>query len=198
MSYILDALRKSEQQRCLGDVPTLATAAATPVPPETPVVVARSLLGVFLIVVMVTAIIGLRPSTMEMVASGSVAAPPELPGLLMEASTAKSDAQVVAPVAVVVAADERGKGLAKSAEDEMPRGKILAESSKPAPMRKTLPVMLVAVHAYSSKPEERIVSINGQLLKEGDALGAGLILEQITPDGMIFDYRGKRIQRKAR
>lgn len=198
MSYILDALRKSDQQRQLGGVPTLATAAAMSVPSETPTREVRFLLGVFLMVVIATAIIWLRPSIMEMTTSGAVVAPPAPTLPLAALNTARPDIQAGVPVPVVVAADERGKGIVKNVENEMPRGKTQAEPSRPEPNRKALPVMMVAVHAYSSKPEDRLVSINGQLLKEGDTLAPGLILEQITPEGMIFDYRGKRIQRKAR
>lgn len=196
MSYILDALRKSDQQRRLGGVPTLATAAAMSVSPESPTREFRRLLGVFLIIVIVTAIIWLRPSIMEMIATGSLVDISEPPRPLAPINTARPDVPVMVPVAVV--ADERGKGTVKSVENEIPRGKSLTEPSKPESMRKALPAMSVAVHAYSSKPEERLVSINGQLLKEGDTLAPGLTLEQITPEGMIFDYRGKRIQRKAR
>lgn len=196
MSYILDALRKSDQQRQLGGVPTLATAAAMSVPPESPTREFRRLLGVFLIIAIATAIIWLRPSIMEMIVAGPVADSPEPPRPLAPINTARPDVPVMVPVAVV--ADERGKGTVKSVENEMPRGKPLAEPSKPESMRKALPAMSIAVHAYSSKPEDRLVSINGQLLKEGDTLAPGLVLEQITPEGMIFDYRGKRIQRKAR
>lgn len=194
MSYILDALRKSDQQRQLGGVPTLATAAAMSVPSEIPTIVIRRLLGLLLIAVIATAIIWLRPSIMEMITTGSVVPPAEPP----LTQTAKPEVQIKVAVPVVVAADEPGKGPVKSVQNEMPRRKVQAEASRTEPMRKALPVMSVAVHAYSSKAEERLVSINGKLLKEGDALEPGLVLEQITPDGMIFDYRGKRIQRKAR
>jgi general secretion pathway protein B len=198
MSYILDALRKSDQQRRLGGVPTLATAAAMSVPSEIPTIVVRRLLGLLLIAVIATAIIWLRPSIMEMIMTGSVVAPAESPPALLPTQTAKPEVRIKVAVPVVVTADEPGKGLVKSVQNEMPRRKLQVEPSKPESMRNALPVMSITVHAYSSKPEDRLVSINGQLLKEGDTLAPGLILEQITPEGMIFDYRGKRIQRKAR
>jgi general secretion pathway protein B len=196
MSYILDALRKSDQQRRLGGVPTLASAAVMSVSPESPIREFRRLLGVLLIMVTAAAIIWLRPSIMEMIVASPVADIPAPPRPLAPVNTARPDVQVIVPE--VVAADERGNGIVKRVENEMPRVKPLTEPSKSEPMRKALPVMSIAVHAYSSKPEDRLVSINGQLLKEGDTLAPGLILEQITPEGMIFDYRGKRIQRKAR
>lgn len=71
----------------------------------------------------------------------------------------------------------------------------MANSAMPASIRKTLPVMSVAVHAYSSTPGDRLVSINGRMLREGDTLAPDLKLEQISPDGMIFTYRGYRFRR---
>jgi len=55
--------------------------------------------------------------------------------------------------------------------------------------------MSVGVHAYSSKPRDRLVSINSKLLREGDQLAPDLRLEQITPDGMIFTFRDYRFRR---
>jgi general secretion pathway protein B len=75
--------------------------------------------------------------------------------------------------------------------------KLAASPDMPLSIRKTLPVMVVAVHAYSSTAQDRLVSINGRMLREGDTLGPDLKLEQITPDGMIFTYRSYRFRRGA-
>ena len=58
--------------------------------------------------------------------------------------------------------------------------------------------MRIAMHAYSPKPEARIVSINDRLLHEGDSIAAGIRLEEITPDGMIFSYKEYRFRRGVR
>jgi len=55
--------------------------------------------------------------------------------------------------------------------------------------------MSISVHAYSSKPRERLAGINSQLLHEGDFAAPGLKLEQITPDGMVFSYKGYSFRR---
>ena len=36
--------------------------------------------------------------------------------------------------------------------------------------------------------------LNDQLLHEGESLSPGLVLEQITPDGMVFSFRGYRFR----
>ena len=55
--------------------------------------------------------------------------------------------------------------------------------------------MTVSVHSYSRVPKDRLVGINDRLLHEGDAVAPGLVLERITPDGMIFSYKGTRFHR---
>ena len=51
---------------------------------------------------------------------------------------------------------------------------------------------------YSSKPDERLAYINSKKLREGDSVMPGLMLEQITPDGMIFSYKGYRFKHGIR
>jgi hypothetical protein len=68
----------------------------------------------------------------------------------------------------------------------------------PAAIQREIPDMAVQLHAYSSNPSERLVSINSIRLREGGYLMAGLKLEEITPDGMIFSYKGYRFKRGKR
>jgi general secretion pathway protein B len=55
--------------------------------------------------------------------------------------------------------------------------------------------MTITVHAYSRAPKDRLVGVNDKLLHEGDAAAPDLVLERITPDGMVFTYKGVRFQR---
>ena len=45
---------------------------------------------------------------------------------------------------------------------------------------------------YSRTQANRKVSINNNMLREGDAVGPGLVLEQITPEGMVLRYKEYR------
>ena len=65
----------------------------------------------------------------------------------------------------------------------------------PAQIQREIPEITVQLHAYSSKPGERLAYINSKKLREGDSVMPGLTLEQITPDGMIFSYKGYRFRR---
>lgn len=235
MSYILDALRKADQQRRLGAVPTLTHAQVAPVARQRSEMLLIGLMGVILIVSIGMLIVWLRPSPSEpagiaAIAANPLASPPRqtLPSSVapakLESKPTRADAlaataptpalavpvprrkvAVTAPnmkppvtarsetrknSSAVVAASRDGAGGA------LPR-KSMTSSGLPSSIRKTLPVMSVAVHAYSATPGDRLVSINGRLLREGDTLAPDLKLEQITADGMIFTYRGYRFRRDA-
>lgn len=235
MSYILDALRKSDQQRRRGEVPTLQAAPAAAV--ERPAFLFYGLVGMILIVVGM-AIGWLRPWRPEPPASEPVAAkplesPPPQPApaplLTMPAKVepepprheppsaavptpaapapkqegpapARAETRGRPPVAVsakhrevaaVTPEEHAGKGLSDAAAEQ----KLMTRSDLPAPIQQELPPMSVAMHVYSSQPRERLVSIDNRILREGDYLAPDLRLEQITPVGMIFSYRGYRFRR---
>ena len=60
----------------------------------------------------------------------------------------------------------------------------------PLELQQELPPMTISVHAYSGRPADRLVGINNRMLREGDFVVPGLKLEQITPEGMVFGYKG--------
>jgi general secretion pathway protein B len=64
----------------------------------------------------------------------------------------------------------------------------------PLAIQQEIPDMKIQLHSYSNKSVNSIVSINSRMMKEGEALAPGLKLEQITPDGVIFSYKGYRFQ----
>lgn len=73
--------------------------------------------------------------------------------------------------------------------------KILPLAELPLQVQQEIPAMTIPLHAYSSKPRDRLVSINDRILREGESLTPGLRLEQITQDGLIFSYKGYRFRR---
>lgn len=57
-------------------------------------------------------------------------------------------------------------------------------------MKGGIPKLSLSFLVYSDKPEERRVTINGKVLREGDEVTDGLRLQRITHEGAVFDYRG--------
>lgn len=65
-------------------------------------------------------------------------------------------------------------------------------ASLPAGQRQHLPPLRLSMHVYDARPEARFVLIDGKRLQRGDDIAAGLVLEDIRPDGVVIRYNGQR------
>jgi general secretion pathway protein B len=74
-------------------------------------------------------------------------------------------------------------------------GAVVTMGELPPAIQQELPAMNISVHAYSPTPGSRLVGINNQMFKEGSQVAPGLELEQITPEGMVFGYKGYHFRR---
>ncbi len=54
----------------------------------------------------------------------------------------------------------------------------------------TLPDLHLDIHVYSETPEDRFVFINMSKQRENSRLREGPTVEEITPDGVVLEYRG--------
>jgi general secretion pathway protein B len=54
-----------------------------------------------------------------------------------------------------------------------------------------LPELHLDIHVYSEVPADRFVFINMSKQRENSQLSEGPLVEEITPDGVILGYRGK-------
>lgn len=254
MSYILDALRKSDQQRQRGTAPTLLAVQEKAAAPRQPALLGYGLLAAVLVGVGV--VIGwLRPwqseqappAAPEVVAARPLQATPlqstPLKVTPLESTPLQSTARDPAhppsetlpqpqpgpalqstPSPSELAARPKPKRPARATVDEegppreagaaaTQRDAVLAPpvdlagadgasgpaviemGDLPVNVRQTLPAMAISFHAYSDTPDSRLVGINNRIRREGDTIVPGLLLEQITPDGMIFAYQGYRFRR---
>ena len=76
---------------------------------------------------------------------------------------------------------------------EMPEeNKIYKLIELPSSVRQSLPSFSVSALLYSSSPASRMVRVNEQMMHEGQDLTAGVKLEEITRDGLIFRYQKYR------
>jgi general secretion pathway protein B len=55
-----------------------------------------------------------------------------------------------------------------------------------------LPRLNIDLHVYSADAVQRFVVVNGQRLREGEALREGPLLERITADGVVLNHQGTR------
>jgi general secretion pathway protein B len=73
-----------------------------------------------------------------------------------------------------------------------PRLPTLAEL--PETVRRELPVFTLGGSVYAEQASQRMVIINGQVMREGDRLAPELLLQQIRLKSVLLDYRGQRFE----
>ena len=78
-----------------------------------------------------------------------------------------------------------------------PEQTVLAFESLPEEIKKELPDISISGHIYSNNPRDRIVNINGRIIREGENMTDGLKVEEITVSGVIFSYRKLRFRIRA-
>lgn len=211
MSYILEALKKSEQQRNHGRVPDLQTVhLARPEEPDKriwPYVVIVVLLVSLAFALgwmqpwkngsdvdaMVTKSPAPVPASVETEFETGTVSPPEP---APEARSAISEALPTAdPVQQPEPAPARDVAESVREPDRQPPsldiGSVPHLSEMPRLVQQAIPEMSFAGHVYSSNAEQRSVIINGRSMEEGDTLISDLVVEQITRKGIIFNYQGQ-------
>ena len=252
MSYILDALRKSDEQLRRGATPTLQTPQSPPPAAARPrtfwmVALAVLLLGGGVLIgalgpwqgsppaqvaalpapkppaaptappaAMAPAPVMATPKPQPVVeapqpapaAPPAMAAPkpqpvatnPPAPAVRAERSPKTTTVAAAKPSAPAPGKpDAQGKAAdAARKPAPPPQPPVVALSDLPVSVQQEMPRLAISAHAYSSVPRERLVGIEDRVLREGDEAAPGLVLEQITPDGMIMTYKGYRFRRGAR
>jgi general secretion pathway protein B len=255
MSFILDALRKSDQQRQRGSAPTLLTAQAAAIGTKRPSLMAYGTLGGVLLATGI--VIGWlrpwqervapvppsppkpistpsrpepetaqRPSAAPSAPAPQAAVPDKSPSPGADAIPKSSGQQEAGTPASAQTAKTVPEQRPKQATEKprAPLSQAVAISSRPpqpaqvpavnadgssgaseqpppwmtelpVEVQRDLPAMHVMVHAYSARPADRLVGINNKLLHEGDEVAPGLKLEQITPEGMVLNFKGQVFRR---
>ena len=226
MSYILDALRKSEQQRQHAAAPTLLSAQAMQEAPKQKDSAYRA--GVAAALVCAGILIGWwrpwqaeppptpQPLTQQPFAAQPQAAALEAPDALPASPGAgpKLDTAPPLPAASRVqtqpamplqpgaqhAVVEHGSPpvTAASPAPARPENEVLTQGELPEAVRQALPGITIAFHQYSNSPEERRVMINNIVLRQGEMIAPDLKLELITAEGVVLGFQGYRFKRGVR
>jgi general secretion pathway protein B len=212
MSFILDALRKSETERQRQSGPGLADAGYRP-----PVRRRGWWLPVLVVVLganlLLMAALWLRRETPP----PAVAAPPAA-AVTAPPATAAPAASAVAtatqPADVDAAAEAQFASVADiPAEEPIPvadaqpppgattesgAGSRFVEEGLPTVQQLSadgslsLPAMHLDIHVFSTAPAERFVFINMRRYAEGTQLTEGPRVEEITPEGVVLSQNGRR------
>lgn len=85
---------------------------------------------------------------------------------------------------------ESSRGL----PDILDENKIYRLSELPLSIRQGLPAFSISALLYSSDSASRMVSINDQMMHEGEFLNGGVKVEEITRDGVVFRHQKIRFR----
>jgi general secretion pathway protein B len=200
VSFILDALRKSESERQRLGGASIA---------ELPVGERRShpwwifaLAALLFANLGLLAVIVLRPASKDTVAPAvqtpasqpaTARVPPPAAQVRIAAPPAESLADAVTPPAEIDY--ELVDREAMEAASSVPAGPTLVkpiESNTAEPT--SLDNLRVDMHVYSPQASQRFVMINMRKYAEGQTLAEGPHVEQITPTGVTLNYQGTRWQ----
>ena len=187
MSFILDALRKSENSRLRQDHPAVFSHRPLAERKRLPVwgVVLIALLTVNLLIVL---FLFLRETTADTVRTAPAVATAAAP------AAASSVTGTVDSTAVTVAPPTQPVSVAPPARMPMPEGNLsrtvgnLITRDELLARGASLPSTDLNMHVYDANPSLRFILLNGQRLREGESSREGLLVDRITPEGVVLRY----------
>jgi general secretion pathway protein B len=202
MSFILDALKKSEAERQRTSTPGIADIPAARIEPRTP----RWLWIVgSLLVVNLTVLAGL------LVWFGAETRPVETITKALETPDVVPAATQPSFSELVAEAKEKHREIEPVPEPAESRTAPATESRSPEPQAQSRPTVVSSaktlnelratgvlqlpdlhldLHVYSDTPSDRFIIINMTKYAEGAALREGPRVTEITPDGVLLEHQG--------
>jgi len=205
MSYILDALKKSEQERGHGNIPDVQTVHSSSLN-------YRREKRTYWPYILITAVI------LNLAAIIYFMSNKEKSSAEHEKIEATLDNKQKAEIknegtATITLPEEPGHIETNNKADEVisidetpvktkpPASKISAANSNqvteyydlPESIKQQLPNIVISAHVYSSNPSQRSIVINNKFLEQGEYVLDGLVLHEITADGAVLNYHGTLI-----
>ncbi len=191
MSYILDALKKSDQERQQNNGPDLQTIHRPRHQHKSGAKVFGLVIGFSIVGVIVSAAViwyWLDPQTFER---------PDKPEQKVISSETRP-AEKITTAANPPAVQQPPQPSANTAVvnnrsiDSEPLSPVVEFWELPDPIQKAIPALTFSFHVYSDNPERRTIIINKRRVKEGDSIEPRLSLTEITKDGVILQWDKRR------
>ncbi len=191
MSYILDALKKSERERTLvrgvgfGDAGrrlTARTGGAWWI---------AGLTGVVIVVVAALCTVVYVRSSSTAPATASDTVPPvtdKSDPADSKRTVAMAEAKPLPPLVEAKAAVAPVVALLPAVGEARPLSAMSSE------FQRSLPEMTVNIHVYSTEDTQQILYINNRQYRRGDEVTGGVMVEDIVPDGVVLQFRGQRFK----
>ena len=219
MSYILDALKKSEQERGHGHIPDVQTVHTSSLNYRSEkrtywpyFLIAAVLLNLLAIVYFIfnkenppeiEADTAQSTETADTVDASSIAVDATAPSKISAAAVIEDNkdtatAELIVKPAITSVEKKIQKPNKKSETDNTDTGSqtiigrtdIIDFYELPESIQQELPAFIISAHVYSTNPAQRSIVINNNFMEEGDYVLDGLILYEITPNGAVFAYQG--------
>ncbi len=216
MSFILDALRKSEHERQRSAVPGLSQVPLATPSPQMP----RWALAVIGVLGAAVLVLGAAWIYSTRAPSEVAASPPTVERSVELPPPSRSTApQQAAPSRLPAEGESLSAAAASSTQGSSEGSAQLASPELSPPVRLTnlpddavapqdssklpsiamiaaegvaVPTLHLELHAYSAQPRDRFVFINGRKYVEGDRLAEGPVLVSIAPTGAVLSHAGRR------
>jgi general secretion pathway protein B len=204
MSYILDALRKSEQERQRGKVPDIhgmpseSDATRQKKSPWPYIVLALVIMNAVILAIFWKQFTSSTDTESHVAEPESVLSTPQalvppvavkptpIPEPAQQAVLTPSRAPAPAPAPVPVS-----KPAPVQPQEPLPSVGYMPQLEElPAGERQGIPDMTFSSHMYSSIPKYRSIIINGKRLKEGQFFNDQLQVREITDSGVIMSRGG--------
>lgn len=212
MSFILDALKRSEEERRRQEQPVVPGLAGASPPAGGRLGLPLLGVGLLLNALLLGWLFWPQPQQQpaaapsaelaELTVEPAPPAPAELPkpppGALAEAAGFGTTASAAARPPVEPASEPAPKPA--PAATPAPTGRAAVRAAPPllgelAPrLRAEIPAIPVNIHVYSPNPAGRFVLIDMRRYHEGDTLASGPRLETITPQGLVLSHAGTRFR----
>ncbi|GHD45760.1 general secretion pathway protein B [Marinobacter persicus] len=200
MSYILEALRKSEAERRQGKAPDLGQPVQMIYRPRKKPVAAMVWVGLALLLNAVVLGTVFWPELRSVLAGVAPAGEPVSPTVPVIAEPAVQPEE--APVVLSPDTPDYGEptiivprtgGQNAALTDTSPPGRVPHLVELPLSFQKSVPDLTFNSHIVSSNPSASSVMVNNQYLRAGDRLGA-LLLENIGDDAVVFRKDDQRFR----
>ncbi len=215
MSYILDALKKSEQERQQGTSPHLHSAHGS-LPPFQETSILKKHFAVLLLsggLFIITCGLGVffylhQPSLTEKPLTAVTEAPAE--SQTSGVTAAQPQEHVIKNIATSLqrpvedqAKVQQPNAITESTPASDPpvviEPKPLPASlpllhDLPAELQAQIPTLKFAGHTFSKNPSQRMIIINGKILREGNMIDPNTQLAEITWDGVTIETNGTRFR----
>lgn len=192
MSYILEALKKSQQEReaiAAEHPPVFTQAVSTDKAYKTTLLLTILFISVLLLAILLFFTLKSTPHNTEQVIQikptktlttkiemvERVISPPEVQTVVEAENLLGSESKEAAKKE-----DDNGRQTAAVQERRLP----------PLDSLRKIPALIINSHIYSSLPEKRSVTINNKTQREGDYLTSDVFIREITAQGLIIEVDG--------